>query len=823
DVPSGVEERQKQTEEKLVECLLTVSQISRLLYSVESPVTHDDICLADPDQCHNAHESLEDRKCISREDKVSLADLGDDDKRCLAASFQNQEDQENTLSTLQHLAESSEGNENNKRTLNVPNIGTVETSTSNYGHETMPREDTSDLSVSTMNTGEIQSFFNIASLFFIEIIDLPCLNKNKVQSTILADRLFKDIQSAKTVDARETLRHVMDSIALFGHANWKLNMKRREIIKPDLNPSYTRLCKEEIKPTTKLFGDDLSKHLKEMSELKRAGQQMQKLTTGSAHTYTVKASSLKNQRSKPTTKQSFQCLPAPPFFWTWPGINSDQGKQQQPKELSQDTIEDQSFDACHRNIAHTVCLFTNLGFTIHPVKSVLQPQQKIDFLGFVLDSSTMTVTLTDAKAMKVRSACQNLLLQKTATIRSVAQVIGFLVSSFPAVEFAEMHYRHLELDKICALRANKGNFDSTMTLSAQSKTELTWWIDNVLTASKPIRHGNPDLTLTTDASKFGREAVCVETSTGGFWSLEEQRYHIKFLELKAVLLGLKSLCGAFSEKHILVQTDNTTAVAYINAMGEDRAGSINRNPHCANVDNSTLVYTPFAPSDRPPLNTSSDRQSSLPAPQQCNSSSQQTVAINGLQSIRESFQQRDISSKAISIILQSWSTAQRGQSLHMLDIQFMKEGDSFFEFALPEHIKQSRLGYKVPSVLLQAFPADQSLCVFTHLKEYLQRTKCLRGTETKLLISHAKPHHRASRDTISRWIRSVMTEAGIDVTTFKPHSTRAAAASKTKNVSVPVKEILDTAGWSSERTFDRFYDKPFQKAGGFATSVLTVD
>ena len=179
----------------------------------------------------------------------------------------------------------------------------------------------------------------------------------------------------------------------------------------------------------------------------------------------------------------------------------------------------------------------------------------------------MTVTLTDAKAMKVRSACHNLLLQKTATIRNVAQVIGFLVSSFPAVEFAEMHYRHLERDKICALRANKGNFDSIMTLSAQSKTELTWWIDNVLTASKPISHGNPDLTLTTDASNLGWGAVCGGTSTGGFWSLEEQGNHINFLELKAVLLGLKSLCSAFSGKHILVQSDNTTAVAYINAMG----------------------------------------------------------------------------------------------------------------------------------------------------------------------------------------------------------------------------------------------------------------
>ena len=168
-------------------------------------------------------------------------------------------------------------------------------------------------------------------------------------------------------------------------------------------------------------------------------------------------------------------------------------------------------------------------------------------------------------------------------------------------------------------------------------------------------------------------------------------------------------------------------------------------------------------------------------------------------------------------------SAQRGQSLHMLDIQFMKERNTFFEFALPEHIKQSRPGYKVPSVLLQDYPEDQSLCVFTHFKEYRQRTKPLRGTETKLFLSHVKPHHRASKGTISRWIRSVMSDADVDVNAFNPHSTRAAAASKAKNVSFAIKEILDNAGWSSERTFDRFYNKPFQGNGGFSTSVLHID
>ena len=151
--------------------------------------------------------------------------------------------------------------------------------------------------------------------------------------TILADRLFKDIQSAQTVDARETLTHVMDSIALFGHANGKLNMKRPEIIKPDLNPPYTRLCKEEIKATTKLFGDDLSKHFKEMSEVKRAGKEMQKMANN-------KASSLKNQWAKPYERPQinrFNAFKRRLFFGH--GRASDQCKQ--PKELSQDTLRKQ--------------------------------------------------------------------------------------------------------------------------------------------------------------------------------------------------------------------------------------------------------------------------------------------------------------------------------------------------------------------------------------------------------------------------------------------------------------------------------------------------
>ena len=98
---------------------------------------------------------------------------------------------------------------------------------------------------------------------------------------------MKDLQTGKPTNVRQVLDQVMDSIPLVANANFKLNMKRRELIKAYLHPPYTRLCKEDIKPSTKLFGDELSKHLKDMTEPKKTGKQMQRTsdTHTSSHNY----------------------------------------------------------------------------------------------------------------------------------------------------------------------------------------------------------------------------------------------------------------------------------------------------------------------------------------------------------------------------------------------------------------------------------------------------------------------------------------------------------------------------------------------------------
>ena len=51
----------------------------------------------------------------------------------------------------------------------------------------------------------------------------------------------------------------------------------------------------------------------------------------------------------------------------------------------------------------TIELLPNLGFTIHPTKSILIPTSRITFLGFVIYSVEMTLEITVDKKKKTNS------------------------------------------------------------------------------------------------------------------------------------------------------------------------------------------------------------------------------------------------------------------------------------------------------------------------------------------------------------------------------------------------------------------------------------
>ena len=231
-------------------------------------------------------------------------------------------------------------------------------------------------------------------------------------------------------------------------------------------------------------------------------------------------------------------------------------------------LQGYTFSTCEDNVNATVDLLQFLGFTIHPEKTVLVPSQEIEFLGFVLNSVEMKIKLTDCKSGKIISKIKKLLYERKQTIRDLASAIGLLVATFPIHPYGKLHYRELERCKISSLKFQKGKYNAPcMPLSPSAISELHWWLKHFKNANQSLQDIPVDCTIQTYASEQGWGATDRNTPTGGRWSSLEKN-HVNVLELKAILLALKSYfrhnCNV---KHVHILTNNITALAYINNMG----------------------------------------------------------------------------------------------------------------------------------------------------------------------------------------------------------------------------------------------------------------
>ena len=97
--------------------------------------------------------------------------------------------------------------------------------------------------------------------------------------------------------------------------------------------------------------------------------------------------------------------------------------------------------------------------------------------------------------------------------------------------------------------------------------------DNVL-SGQPLHPLEHSVQIFTDASKEGWGAHIEGHMTKGVWSIPETKLHINLLELKAVLLALRQFQAWVTGKIVLIATDNTTVVAYINKEGGMRSGAL---------------------------------------------------------------------------------------------------------------------------------------------------------------------------------------------------------------------------------------------------------
>ncbi len=77
-----------------------------------------------------------------------------------------------------------------------------------------------------------------------------------------------------------------------------------------------------------------------------------------------------------------------------------------------------------------------------------------------------------------------------------------------------------------------------------------------------------------DESTHGWGAVCEGMPASGLWLESKSRWHINRLELEAVFLALKVFQPQLEQQHVLIRTDNTSVVSYINHQGGIRSRAL---------------------------------------------------------------------------------------------------------------------------------------------------------------------------------------------------------------------------------------------------------
>ena len=223
-----------------------------------------------------------------------------------------------------------------------------------------------------------------------------------------------------------------------------------------------------------------------------------------------------------------------------------------------------------RNLQLVIQILTHLGFVINQKKCILTPTQWIEFLGFVVDSVRMVLSLPQDKVSKIRKECRHMANQSEVSGRSLAHLIGLLTSCLPAVLTAPLHYRGLQALRTKTLRYNNLDYDRKVPLSPQASADLSWWVENVSPEMcRPILPPSASLNLETDASTQGWGALCRESSqrTGGAWTSVEATHHINWLELMAAFLAVRCFAKDKSKIHIQLFMDSKVAIAYVNRLG----------------------------------------------------------------------------------------------------------------------------------------------------------------------------------------------------------------------------------------------------------------
>ena len=163
---------------------------------------------------------------------------------------------------------------------------------------------------------------------------------------------------------------------------------------------------------------------------------------------------------------------------------------------------------------------------------------------------------------------------------------------------------------------------------------------------------------------------------------------------------------------------------------------------------------------------------------------------------------KQLTIKTLALI--ALSSSDRGQTLHMLDINKIHFSEKELSFIITSRLKTTRRILK-PKVVKCISTPDPALNVFNHVKEYLARTSQYRSPQDSQLFISWATKRPVTKPTLARWLKIALKCSGIDTTIFSAHSYRGSSLSSAFSKGVNISDIISAGNWTNQTTFFNHY------------------
>ena len=165
-----------------------------------------------------------------------------------------------------------------------------------------------------------------------------------------------------------------------------------------------------------------------------------------------------------------------------------------------------------------------------------------------------------------------------------------------------------------------------------------------------------------------------------------------------------------------------------------------------------------------------------------------------------------------TVALVALTCSDRAQTLHALRVDRVSTTPQGLEFVI-FNILTSKKG-KPPKIVKCVSWDREELDVAFYVHKYIEKTLGLRCRAVRrglpkpvqLFLSH-KTGLPVAKSSISRWLKEVLTMAGIDPEIYGGHSTRGASSSLLARRGASITQVLEAGDWSNVGTFQHYYDR----------------